>query len=688
MDFWLFPLPQRPQLWRLWHTQGHTEFAACAPNELPVDVRQMLHNTPQSCWHLSQDLPATWHHYPWETHFPQHLVVRYSPLPPTHMPARLLPRSELFNFFPVSDLPPQPSWPQATHLYTYQHRVATHRLQHHDFKQTGVVVIFSHGGPSLQQPLLLPQPHALALSAASQWPACLLILACAHSPEQGLKHGQWLLQQPGVNSVMVATHALNAVNMLAFLNHFFQHWHQGTRLDHILAQAQQADSTGQGARRLCLLGRGAVCQTKPEAPSLSPDQVLINVVEGISRQLAPTPHRSPMPRLYAALNIDADEETQQQQLLQQLARVVEQLTPQSQHWVVALMTGLADYDQPDILRQCRRLRHQHGKALGNTPHQLAWWAKSDYQRGNYVHALQRVSQGLTLLEGMNQPEDSAVLMVWVDCLIDLSLTDYAHAVDEQMDHGLHTMDSADADYWQFRQLNGRARLHLKQGEDIAAHTLWQEQQRMGANYQYQNSGDRECAWQLYSTAWRQPEHAQRASQAVCQRVHNNSQPLWLLRALCLWYWRSNDTGLLTSIAAHRQTLIHSLQHAGPDYKPAAFAVAFLHLANVPGMDEYWATASTLLNAQGDHAELAALYRLCGQKTAAEQQLRRFQQSRQAAVAQLPSAPTWLTLPHKDTVFPVMTQCQQREDAWLNSTDTDTDTLAQIDHLFTAGLLPL
>jgi hypothetical protein len=163
----------------------------------------------------------------------------------------------------------------------------------------------------------------------------------------------------------------------------------------------------------------------------------------------------------------------------------------------------------------------------------------------------------------------------------------------------------------------------------------------------------------------------------------NHSEAYLLMALAVWAWRTNDTGAEALMREYLPTLSERLYIQDPG--PFGLALGFMHLHALAQGDRAgvpWPEARAVLQARHYWLDVAVLDALAGESKEARRSLERFQKHRAQVARHLGRMPGWLA----DSAFQTLKSSLERRSR--EEREVLLAAKPEAARLVTSGLVPV
>lgn len=628
--------------------------------------------------HLLANLPEGWQRFPyewlqWRGRFlhGKLVVVRHAPasiwqVPPTVVSGEAV----LFDLWTEADARSPAAGPfrglGGLHGLNVLRGLGpvTAFLKHRNLGALALLAIASHGSELCgQSPFRLREGCLWELPWDEPMPPVILLLVCGNDRYNLLDYATRLMDR-GASAVIAPTGQLDATAASGFLRDFLRRRESGERLDALLAASQREDISGLGARRLLLIGNGALRLCTAPTSSSSGKNGFTS-----SEQMAEFCNRTTLRAaledagqdrvidwLYVGTGTDPLDPASERGLLESADAALPRCWSLTTAWLLPHLAYLADkYDHSRL--ETYEVLH---RALRSSPPRTAYgqfgWAKLYYRHGHVLAAMNELVEGLRLLDPASPCDEGGAALMGhlVNALIDLNLPRTGQWVFDRLDACLAGKGDSLQDRYRSHRLDRAARLAVRQGQVAKALTFYRlrhaEAMHEGLN------GARELSWLLYLHAWNGTPTSEIVDAVLAllplrtpdclDTTSTNDSEGYLLRALAAWAWRAGDADLTAWLNHWTDVLIQRSCSQDPD--PYAQALAFIHLlARRLGTDHAdlpdWGVVQALLESRHQWLDEALLDWLAGYMEDCSRALARFQAMRRDQLRALTRLPGWLGL---------------------------------------------
>jgi len=480
-----------------------------------------------------------------------------------------------------------------------------------DMAAGGDLVIVAHGR---SHGLVDADGNSFALPAAHPMPERIWLLACNVNGAMS-DLAQNLLRQ-GCRTVIAATSDISAPEMACVVESLFATARLPDENRSWLARAEAAFDAAGNPLALTIWGE---CDLDPTACTAWNRMTWDNEHGS---------HRRPP--------LD-DETTREEFLAAHQHASSPQAWPLTRKWMLPPLLWLAEKHHHPAMRD---LSSQLGEA--RSPAAIRALASAARRVGNYVQMARYLSLGLAIPD-LTAREKAETLGALTNLFIDLNLPKSAAAIIER--HQDCLWDDPEDRYWaDFKRLDWMARLEARRGKLHLALDHMTAKRR-----QARTDSGRELSWQLYLATWgvlagQVPaataaafanEVAQRLAGATHEMLGNGNETVaYLLRALAAHAWVSHDSMQLTLAKIWLPHAEGRLADVDPG--PWAYAIAYLYLQRAAPPDSFDRALSALERSRY-YLEAACLSGFAGRGDERRRLLGRFQQRRQATIAELTDA---------------------------------------------------
>lgn len=669
--------------------------------------------------HLLAGLPEVWHRFPyewlrWRGHsiHGRLLAVRRAPADLWQSPPSVSGGAVLFDLW--TEVGSRSQLQEPFRGLGGQHRLDVLRgqgtvtafLKHRNAGSLSLLAIASHGSELCgQPPFRLGEGCLWDLPLDEPMPPVILLLVCGNDRHNLLDYARRLMER-GAAAVIAPAGQLDATAADVFLRSFLLRWEVGERLDSLLIATQGEDTTGLGARRLLLIGNGALrlesapTSSKPSNDSITSSEQIAELCNSTTLRAAleDAGQDRVIDWLYKGSGTDPYDPGSERILLELADAALPRCWSQTTAWLLPHLAYLADkYDHTrlETYEDLHRARHS---SLVRTAYGQFGWTKLYYRHGHIIAAMNELVEGIRLLDPESPCDEggAALMGQLVNILIDLNLPRPGQQVFDRLDACLAGKGDNLQDRYRPHRMDRAARLAVRQGYVVKAMTFYRLRHAEAMNEGL--DGARELSWLLYLHAWNDDQALRDTMAAVLALLPHQTPDRvdtmsvidsegYLLRALAAWAWRARDAELAAMLNHWIGVLIQRSYIQDPD--PYAQTLAFLHLlARRLGTDNPdlpdWGVVQALLESRHQWLDEAILDWLAGCTEDCARALRRFQAMRRDQIRVLAGLPGWLGLADRSEWDAEVSLRESRERAILATAPGDTPWPV----LASAGLVPI